>query len=92
MDAIALLKKDHATVKGLFAQVEALGDRADASRKKLFEKIDEALTVHANIVEHHVKEEETTLFKMARELFEKDELNKLGEQLEAAQAKNLALA
>ncbi|MFN2450579.1 MAG: hemerythrin domain-containing protein [Candidatus Baltobacteraceae bacterium] len=143
MDAIKLLKEDHKKVKALFAEVEDLGDRASAQRKKLFQRIDRELTVHSTIeetvfypefksradnseekdevleayeehnivktligelenldpkdetykpklsvlkemVDHHVKEEETTMFKMAREMFEKDELNELGERLMSA--------
>jgi hemerythrin-like domain-containing protein len=143
MDAIALLKQDHAEVKELFKQVDALGERANATRAKLFAKIDSALEVHTQIeeeifyptfkaraedsqereevlealeehgiakmllqelqelepsdeafqpklsvlmeaVQHHIKEEEGTLFKMARELFDRDELSNLGEQLAAA--------
>jgi len=143
MDAIALLKRDHAEVKELFEQVEALGERAAASREKLFEKIDRALELHTSIeenifypafrsrvedteerdqileafeehavaktlldqlqgldpsdetfkpklmvliesVRHHIKEEEGKLFKMARDLFDRDELDQLGEQLESA--------
>jgi hemerythrin superfamily protein len=148
VDAITLLKRDHANVKELFAQVDELGDRADASRKKLFRKIDTELTVHSRIeesifypafkqradesdevqevleayeehalvktligeledldpkdetyrpkltvlnelVDHHVKEEEGTLFKMARQLFDKDELNELGDRLSAAKDREL---
>ncbi|MGZ3503658.1 MAG: hemerythrin domain-containing protein [Vulcanimicrobiaceae bacterium] len=143
MDAITLLKKDHAEVKAMFKEVEELGERATSSRQKLFRQIDEALTVHAQVeeqifyprfkeraedaeereevleayeehalvkkligelekmepsneaykaklkvlkdlVDHHVKEEEGTLFKMAREIFEKEELNELGQELEEA--------
>ena len=144
MDAIALLKADHKKVEDLFKQVEALGDRAHASRGKLFAKIDAELTVHAQIeekifypafkartqpntepgdevleayeehdnvkgmlaklealepsdetynaklqvlselVKHHVKEEETEMFKQARKLFDKTELEELGEKLAAA--------
>jgi hemerythrin-like domain-containing protein len=145
MDAIALLKRDHAEVKELFSQVEGLGERAAASREKLFEKIDRALEVHAKIeeeifypafrsraedseerdqvlealeehavaktllgelqnldpsdetfkpkltvliesVRHHIKEEEGKLFKMARDLFDGDDLDQLGEELESAKA------
>lgn len=147
MDAIALLKADHKEVKGLFRDVEALGEKAFAAREKLFLKIADALTQHTQIeervfypafkertksatdqrnevleafeehsvaktliselraldpkdetyapkltvlieaVEHHVKEEEGTLFKMARELFDSAELTALGERLrEAKQA------
>ncbi len=140
MDALKLLKEDHKKVKTLFGEVEALGDRANAQRKKLFTRIDKELTVHAKIeetifypefrrraenseerdevleayeehsivtnliheledldpkdetykpklsvlkelVNHHVKEEEGTMFKMARELFDKEDLNEIGDRL-----------
>jgi hemerythrin superfamily protein len=140
LDALKLLKQDHQKVKTLFGEVEGLGDRASAARKKLFQQIDQELTVHAKIeetifypefrrhaenteekeevleayeehnivksliheledldpkdetykpklqvlkdlVEHHVKEEEGPMFKMAREIFEKDELEEIGNRL-----------
>lgn len=143
MDALKLLKDDHKKVKTLFGEVEELGDRASAQRKKLFQKIDEELTIHAKVeetifypefrrragngeekeevleayeehnivktligelenldpkdetykpklsvlkelVEHHVKEEEGPMFRMARDLFEKDELEELGERIMTA--------
>jgi len=146
VDALKVLKQDHQKVKTLFGEVEGLGDRANAQRKKLFQKIDQELTVHAKIeetifypefrrhaqeseerdevleayeehnivktliheledldpkdetykpklqvlielVEHHVKEEESTMFKMAREMFEKDELDQIGERLMQAKEK-----
>ena len=145
MDAIALLKKDHREVKAMFEEAAQLGERAAAARRKLFEKIDEALKTHTHIeeavfypafkarakrekaeeerdeileayeehhvvdrlmevmeetdakdesykaklqvlcelVDHHVKEEEHTLFKMAKRLFSKEELEQLGAQMEA---------
>ena len=145
MDAIALLKGDHAEVKELFSQVEELSERAAASRGKLCEKIVQALELHTKIeegifypafrsraedeeerekileafeehnvakmliaqlqtmdpsnetfapklmvliesVRHHIKEEEGKIFKMARDLFDKEELNQLGDQLETAKA------
>lgn len=140
VDALKLLKEDHKKVKMLFGEVEELGERASSARKKLFQKIDEELTVHSKIeetifypefrrraedseerdevleayeehsivktligelenldpkdetykpklsvlkdmVDHHVKEEENTMFKMARDIFEKDELEEIGERL-----------
>ena len=150
MDAIALLKADHRKVEDLFKKVEALGDKAHASRGKLFAQIDRELTnhsqaeeaifypafkaktkrdteesdevleayeEHANVksmiqkleglepgdetynaklqvlselVKHHVKEEETELFKQARELFDKAELNELGEKIAEAKEKMTA--
>lgn len=143
MDALSLLKKDHTAVKGLFKEVEGLGDRAAVSRKKLFERIDRELRLHSEIEEQifypafkaraedvqerntvlegfeehaivanlldeiealepsaetfapklnvlmelvrsHIKEEEGTLFPMAREVLGRDELDRLGEELEVA--------
>jgi hemerythrin superfamily protein len=143
VDALKLLKEDHKNVKTLFGEVESLGDRAAAQRKKLFQRIDRELTVHAKIeetifypefrknagnneekdevleayeehkivktligeledldpkdetyrpklnvlkemVDHHVKEEEGTMFPMARKIFDKEELNELGDRLMTA--------
>jgi hemerythrin superfamily protein len=140
MDALKLLKADHKKVKMLFGEVEELGDRANSQRSKLFQKIDQELTIHSKIeetifypefrrragkgeekeevleayeehgivktligelenldpkdetykpklsvlkelVEHHVKEEEGPMFKMARELFEPEELDEIGERI-----------
>jgi len=151
MDALTLLKKDHTKVKGLFKEVEGLGERATASRKRLFEEIDRELTVHAEVeekifypafkqhaedseereevaeayeehalvkklmselevleasderykaklnvlmelVKHHADEEEKTMFKMAREILDKSELEKLGERIEQAKKKAKASA
>ncbi|MBV9269564.1 MAG: hemerythrin domain-containing protein, partial [Candidatus Eremiobacteraeota bacterium] len=41
------------------------------------------LTLLCELVDHHVKEEESTLFKMAKQLFSKEELEELGAQMEA---------
>ncbi|MDQ6929751.1 MAG: hemerythrin domain-containing protein [Candidatus Eremiobacteraeota bacterium] len=51
MDALELLKADHDKVRGLFKQVEGLGDRATTSRRDLFDQIDEELTLHSKIEE-----------------------------------------
>jgi hemerythrin superfamily protein len=51
VDATKLLKEDHKKVKALFGEVEVLGDRAGASRKKLFQQIDRELTIHSKIEE-----------------------------------------
>ncbi len=143
MDALALLKKDHAAVKALFKEADELSDRAFSARQKLCQKISSELSLHAQVEEqifypalkaktkpaseprdevleayeehalvksliaqltdldpkdetykaklevmselvaHHVKEEENQMFKQARELLAKAELEELGEQIAA---------
>jgi hemerythrin superfamily protein len=51
VDAIKLLTQDHATVKDLFEQYEALSDRAPARKKKLAHQICLELTKHATAEE-----------------------------------------
>lgn len=49
------------------------------------ERYDAKVTVLREVVDHHVKEEETELFKQVRKAFTKTELVDLGEQLDAAE-------
>jgi hemerythrin superfamily protein len=51
MDAITLLKQDHANVKAMFKEYEELGERAFAGKKKLADKICLELTRHATAEE-----------------------------------------
>lgn len=51
MDAIKLLKQDHANVKAMFQEYEELGGRAFAGKKKLADRICLELTKHAVIEE-----------------------------------------
>jgi hemerythrin superfamily protein len=51
MDAITLLKNDHADVEKLFKAYENLGERAYKSRQKTVGSIIKALSVHAEIEE-----------------------------------------
>jgi hemerythrin superfamily protein len=51
MDAIKLLKDDHATVKDLFKKFEQAGDRAHKTKRKLVDQMIEELSVHASIEE-----------------------------------------
>jgi Hemerythrin HHE cation binding domain. len=51
MEAIALLKKDHAAVKVLFEKFEVAGDD-EQTRQSLFDQIDAQLDVHAALEEH----------------------------------------
>jgi hemerythrin-like domain-containing protein len=41
------------------------------------------LTVMKENVEHHIEEEEGEMFKQARQVFEREELEKLGEQMQS---------
>jgi len=41
------------------------------------------LTVMKENVEHHIEEEESEMFKQARQVFDKDELTQLGEQMQS---------
>lgn len=50
-DAIALLTADHREVKTMFDEFEQLGDRAKVSKKKLADRICQALEAHAQIEE-----------------------------------------
>jgi hemerythrin superfamily protein len=50
-DALALLKADHDEARAIFKKYEELGDRANASKKKLATEVCNALTVHATIEE-----------------------------------------
>ena len=51
MDAIALLKADHAEVKKLFARFEKLGPRAKKTKADIADKVITALSQHAVIEE-----------------------------------------
>lgn len=50
-DAIALLDADHAKVKDLFEQFEALSDRSKVSKKKIADQICMELSIHAEVEE-----------------------------------------
>jgi hemerythrin-like domain-containing protein len=51
MDALTLLKEDHANVKKLLAEIKETTDRAEKSRGELFSKIKLELTLHEVIEE-----------------------------------------
>jgi hemerythrin superfamily protein len=51
MDAITLLREDHANVRKLFKRFEGAGDGAHAEKRQIADKILEELTVHAYIEE-----------------------------------------
>lgn len=51
MNAIDLLTADHRAVEALLKDVQNLSENAHANRRKLFERIDQELTVHSKIEE-----------------------------------------
>ncbi len=67
---------EHELVKTLIALLKS-GRRPD-------EKFKAEVQVLAESVKHHVKEEESTIFSLARELLDRDELEQLGATMESA--------
>jgi hemerythrin superfamily protein len=51
MDAITLLRHDHATVRDLFKRFESSGDHAHKTKRKIVDRIIEELAVHAAVEE-----------------------------------------
>lgn len=49
--ATDILKEDHGAVKDLFKQYRALEDGEDAEKKRVFDEVDRALTVHSAVEE-----------------------------------------
>lgn len=77
-DDILEAYEEHAGAKGLMAKIEAL-DPSDETYKAKIQVLSE-------MVNHHVEEEETELFKEARKLLTEAELVSLGEQIAAMKA------
>jgi hemerythrin-like domain-containing protein len=84
MDAITLLKQDHAAVRALFRRFERAGARATKTREELAAQIVEELSRHAAI-------EEQLFYPAVRETFPADEEYVL-EALEEHHAAKLLLA
>jgi hypothetical protein len=139
MDAVQLLKEDHAKVKKILEDLDSTTERGVKTREELFTKVKRELEVHESIeeeifypvlkehpkvrelvleayeehhvvnmvraeigdvpfddetwgakftvmkenVEHHIEEEEGEMFKQARAVFDRAELEDLGERMEA---------
>jgi len=78
-DEVLEAYEEHASAKELMAKLERLDPRDETYKAKL--------QVLGEMINHHVKEEESELFPEARELLSADELVKLGEQIEAMKEK-----
>ena len=68
--------EEHGIVKHLLSELDATDSKDESFIAKL--------QVLKESVEHHVREEEGELFKMARDVLDRDELEQLGAQMEAA--------
>jgi hemerythrin superfamily protein len=65
--------EEHGVVKVMIGELEDLDPKDETYKPKL--------AVLKELVMHHVKEEEGPLFKMAREIFEPEELDQIGERI-----------
>ncbi|MDT4965921.1 MAG: hypothetical protein QOJ64_658 [Acidobacteriota bacterium] len=70
--------EEHKVVKGLLAELDALAKDDETWGAKF--------TVLKENVEHHVEEEEGEMFKSARKVLTKEQIEELGERMEAAKA------
>lgn len=145
MSAIAMLKRDHDTLKGLLEELESTTERGVKTRTELFGRIRNELTVHEAIeeeifyptlkqhprareivlegyeehsvvdtlmgelealpvddetwgakakvmienIEHHIEEEEGEMFAKARQVFDEQELEELGNAMAERKAELL---
>jgi hemerythrin-like domain-containing protein len=87
MDAITLLKQDHKLVKDLLGQLAESSTRAVKKRRDLLGHIHRNLK---ELIEHHIEEEEQSMFKDAKKLLSRAELNVFGADMEARKAQMLA--
>jgi hemerythrin superfamily protein len=65
--------EEHAAAKKVIADIEAIDANDDSFKPKI-----KALS---ELIEHHVKEEESELFPNSRELFSEDEMLELGRRM-----------
>jgi len=68
--------EEHKQVKTLIREITALSDGS--------ERFDAKLTVLGENVAHHVQEEEIELFPKVRNVFDREQLEQLGDEVEAA--------
>lgn len=75
---VAEAYEEHGLVKITIESLERLDPATEQYQAKL--------AVLMNLVQHHVDEEESTMFKLAHHLFDKAELEEIGSRLEEAAA------
>lgn len=76
--------EEHAAASALIAKLKGTDPSDDTNVARM--------TVLRESVEHHIKEEEGVLHKLARELFDKGELDALGERYRAAKLQAEAMS
>lgn len=67
--------EEHATAKDVIAKLEALDPKDETYRAKL--------QVLSDLIDHHVKEEESSFFPHIRRMFDEDELVEIGNRIQA---------
>ena len=83
-DQLLEAEVEHQVVERLLNDIE----QTDPADEKWLAKV----TVLKELVEHHVKEEESEIFKLARKTFERKQLDQMGEQFEQAKEQEMAQA
>ena len=73
-DTVLEANEEHGVVKDLIAKIERVGPRD--------ETIEAKVTVLKELVQHHVKEEEGTMFGEARKALGEERLQQLGEEMQ----------
>jgi hemerythrin superfamily protein len=83
-DALLEAEVEHQVVERLLDDIE----QSEPSDEKWLAKV----TVLSELVQHHVKEEEKEIFKLARETFGRNELEQMGQEFEARKQQEMAAA
>ena len=83
-DVLLEAEVEHQVVERLLMDIE----QTDAADEKWLAKV----TVLSELVQHHVKEEESEIFKLARKTFDRKELDAMGERFEQAKQQEMAAA
>ena len=75
-DMVLEAYEEHKQIKTLLREIAALSDGS--------ERLDAKLKVMGENVEHHVDEEENEMFPKVKKLYDKEQLERMGQELEAA--------
>jgi len=81
-DSVLEANEEHGMAKDMIAKIESLGPRDETLEAKV--------TVLKEMIMHHVKEEESTIFKEARATLGAERLQALGEQMQAFKERALS--